>query len=150
TPLTSANPCVIKGNTFAGGTLRDPSYDSNNSVGAVPYPNTANPHYAPANALGRTSRHIQLYDVAYLKIEDNIFDDAEYGIDATDANFSVLKTSSGNGNQFKNLKWGIVIAHTLRSASDVSIIEGNSFNKISGAAVYNTNGKYDVIKKNDF
>lgn len=150
TTSVSVNPMVIKGNNFAGGTLRHPSYNSANTVGAIPFPNARNLYYAPANTTGVTSRHIKIYGVKNdLNFQDNVFDNAIYGIDAIDAQFNVTKASSSTGNVFKNMIYGIYISNTAATTDYPHTILENNFNKLN-IAIQIENGRYDVIKKNEF
>lgn len=147
--LQSINPMIIKGNTFAGGTLLDPRYNSTNSIVTL-FPNANNLYYAPANNVGKTSRHIKLYSVKNnLDFQDNIFDNAEYGIDAVDAQFNVTKYSASTGNIFKNMDYGIYISNSVASSNYPHAIIENNFNKL-GVAIHLETGRYDVIKKNKF
>lgn len=146
----STNPMVVKGNNFEGGTVRHPSYNSTNSVGATLFPNANNLYYAPANSVGKTSRHIKLYSVKNdLDFQDNVFDNAEYGIDAVDAQFNVTKYSASTGNVFKNMDYGIYITNSVVNSIYPHAIIENNFNKL-GVAIHLETGRYDVIKKNTF
>jgi len=150
-PITtqSINPMIIKGNTFAGGTLLDPRYN-NTTNNITTFPNSNNPYYASANIAGKTSRHIKLYAVKNnLDFQDNIFDNAVFGIDAVDAQFNVTKNVANAGNVFKNMDYGIYISNTVVSTQYPHTIMENNFNKL-GVAIQLESGRYDVIKKNTF
>jgi hypothetical protein len=147
-PNTNANR--IRNNNFYGGKVLDPGYNTNNTVGAVPYPNHANHFYANANKQGKTSQQLKLYKVYNLGIYGNKFENATYGIDAIDSKFTVSKIGTGNGNNFQNLDYGIQSLSTLSSINFPQVISNNNFNKIKSAAIRMEGGKIITVYKNHF
>jgi hypothetical protein len=147
-PNTNANR--IRNNNFYGGKALDPGYNTNNTVGAVPYPNHANHFYANANKQGKTSQQLKLYKVYNLGIYGNKFENATYGIDAIDSKFTVSKIGTGNGNSFQNLDYGIHSLSTLSSINFPQVISNNNFNKIKSAAIRMEGGKIITIHNNNF
>lgn len=147
-PNTNANR--IKNNNFYGGKILDPGYNTNNTVGALPYPNYANRFYASANKFGKTSRQIKTYKIYNLGIYDNKFENAVCGIDAMDSKITVTKTATGAGNSFQNLDCGIHSQYTLSGITYPQVISNNSFNKIKEAAIRMEGGKIITINNNYF
>lgn len=143
---------VLRNNNFEGGVIKDPAYKLNNTQNAINYPNNNNLIYANANTSGRTSRILKMYQINNnLKVENNNFLNSEYGIDAIDAQFDVIKHGTVSiGNNFENLKYGIVATSTITGYNYPHLIQNNRFNKISETAIHNTGTIGDNIINNKF
>ncbi|MBI3503056.1 MAG: DUF3494 domain-containing protein [Bacteroidetes bacterium] len=165
-----ANAGKIQSSTFLGGTLLDPGYKTGNiSTNGYEYNNVndpatykANSNFAQSNTLGRTSRFAHLWNVRWtqtfnpITFADNLFFDAEIGIEIYNAKAFIVKASN-NGNIFRNLNRAIS-AHYYNSSSVLygNVITENTFSNASPFLLTVPNpinilidaGQGDVIKNN--
>lgn len=146
-PSGPGNVSIIESNWFQGGSLADPRYSQSLTA---PFPNAGNQYYSPATASGRTYAHIQLRQVKNIRIRDNVFEQADFGINSFNASSQVTQNTAFAGNEFKFLRYGIYAVHAGTGLNHGQTIEGNTFNRISHAAIRVDGGKYTHIRKNSF
>lgn len=112
-PYPFTNISTISQSDFSCGTLPDPGY---NSLNSYTYPNSANAIYAYANYNQRTYANIQAIGVKFVKVYDNDFQNAEYGVMGVNSN---MRVGDGNndllGNSFGNITNAEIHANYLTS-----------------------------------
>jgi hypothetical protein len=145
-----SNMSVMTNNNFNGGTLYDPSYSANSQGFIRKYPNAGDPYYSPATTAGQTYANIMLRGVKGIQVKDNRFTNTEYGINSYNAAFNVTNNTSDFGNEFYGMRYGIFAVYAGTGINYGQTIDGNSFNRMSKAAIRIDGGKYTHIKNNSF
>jgi hypothetical protein len=121
------NPTALTGGDapFNSNGVNDPGYLTGNSY---MYQNNYNKNYLQHNADQISSRHIYMWGVRIIPIEDNFFWQSDIGIDAYDSRFKAIDGSGGlDGNEFKEERICIRGAHTVNPVFYNSVISDNNF-----------------------
>ncbi|MBI4947670.1 MAG: VCBS repeat-containing protein [Bacteroidetes bacterium] len=147
-PYMKSNAGIVKNCTFIGGVLPDPGYKTGNT--GYTYPSAVNPYYGPHTFFGDSPRLVYLWSVRDITFTDNIFRNANKGIQENNAKCKVLK-GTGLGNQFLSISGEGLYAEYYNSSNILfgNTIDGSTFNTIN-TGIYISAGQGDKMTNNIF